>query len=314
MEIIAETNWAVHSNLYYETVSFFVDGVMMAESQLIKTFDGESLHCEVEEKGAPVWIIATHGLNEHLGRHRHLKKLFSEYFNLFFWDLRGHGQSTGRRSYAKDFGFFTKDLETVVSHLQGHYGMQRYFLYGHSMGGLICSDFVQNLQRKTSMPEKLFLSSPVIAAPGNLGEALSILPQELLRKASLLPGLPLSFVDVDKLSHRVSVAEDFQRDPLTNKKTHSKLLLGLISRAEQVFSRPLRYEGGLYAMIGSEDKIVNPHAFDNYFSVMEKGAKILKVEGGYHELHNEIDLYRKPALDFLADAFFSSLKSTDSFF
>ena len=36
-----------------------------------------------------------------------------------------------------------------------------------------------------------------------------------------------------------------------------------------------------------------------YFNTIEKNTKVLKVDGGYHELHNEIEKYRLPYFDFL---------------
>jgi alpha-beta hydrolase superfamily lysophospholipase len=37
----------------------------------------------------------------------------------------------------------------------------------------------------------------------------------------------------------------------------------------------------------------------DYFNNIEKKAQIKVIEGGYHELHNEIEKYRKPYLNFL---------------
>jgi alpha-beta hydrolase superfamily lysophospholipase len=51
--------------------------------------------------------------------------------------------------------------------------------------------------------------------------------------------------------------------------------------------------------VGTEDVLVNPEIMIDYFNTIEKKAQIKVIEGGYHELHNEIEKYRKPYLNFL---------------
>ena len=44
---------------------------------------------------------------------------------------------------------------------------------------------------------------------------------------------------------------------------------------------------------------MSPSLLIDYFTRVEKNAKLFKVEDGYHELHNEIEKYRAPYVDFL---------------
>ena len=49
---------------------------MICEEKRILLSDGETLHSSIAENGTPVWIIVTHGLGEHSGRHQYIHKLF----------------------------------------------------------------------------------------------------------------------------------------------------------------------------------------------------------------------------------------------
>ena len=76
---------------------------MIKENRFIQLRDGIKIHSQIKEVGGPLWIVFTHGLGEHLGRHNYLHGLFSNNFNIFQYDLRGHGRSEGKRAYIKDF-------------------------------------------------------------------------------------------------------------------------------------------------------------------------------------------------------------------
>jgi alpha-beta hydrolase superfamily lysophospholipase len=80
---------------------------------------------------------------------------------------------------------------------------------------------------------------------------------------------------------------------------HTHLFFQLLRTSRDVFSRPLRARCPLFASVGTEDGLVNAGMLLKYFANIEKNTKVLKVEGGYHELHNEIEKYRLPYFDFL---------------
>lgn len=268
-----------------------------------------NFNVSVFEKGSPVWIIVTHGLGEHLKRHDYFAKTFSQYFNLCFYDLRGHGLTDGKKAYVNDFRDFVWDLEALIQYLQKSYSMKRFILFGHSMGGLITAHYLQNNANKNIYPEKVFLSAPAVATGGVLGDIFRYSPQKLTKSLCHLPfNLELKgLVDLNFLSHDQRVKEDYENDPLNSLKLSTKLCFELINAAREVFSKPLRAECPLYAAVGGADQIVNVGAFKDYFSKIEKGAQTLVVPGAYHEMHNEIEKFRTPYTDFLKKSLMESL-------
>jgi alpha-beta hydrolase superfamily lysophospholipase len=273
---------------------------MNNEYRDIVSFDGTLLKCLVRETGNSKWLIVTHGLGEHLGRHEYILKLFSQSFNIAIYDLRGHGRSGGKRAWVEHFQDFSKDLDVVITYLRNEFSMKNYTLFGHSMGGLITSDYVQNVVKKDFYPEKVFLSSPAVGAHGLLGPLFGGAPGFFLDNLVKLPSLPLKgILNLTRLSHDSRVLEAYLKDEFVQQKIHLKLFLELLKCAREVFSRPLRAECPLFCSIGTDDGLVHPKMMINYFKTVEKNAQLKVFEGGYHELHNEVEKYRKPYLNFL---------------
>jgi len=243
---------------------------MNNEYRDIVSFDGTLLKCLIRETGSSQWLIVTHGLGEHLGRHEYMLKLFAQNFNIAIYDLRGHGRSGGKRGYIENFEYFLKDLHSIIDYLKKEFSLTKYNLFGHSMGGLITAAYVQNMAPKDFYPEKVYLSSPAVAAGGILGPVFASTPRMLFDLLCNCPSLPLQgMLDLKKLSHDSRVYEDY------------------------IVNCPL------FCSIGTEDILVNPKLCIEYFSKIEKNAQLKIIEDGYHELHNEIEKYRKPYLDFL---------------
>lgn len=273
---------------------------MNNEFRDIISFDGTPLKCLIRETGSNKWLIVTHGLGEHLGRHEFFLKLFSQNFNIAIYDLRGHGRSGGKRAWVEDFSDFSKDLSMVLEYLKKHFSLQSYILFGHSMGGLITADFMQNHAKDDLYPEKVFLSSPAVGAPGLMGPVFANAPKLLLEGLTKLPSIPLGKVlDLRKLSHDSRVYENYIKDEFTILKIQTKLYMEIMKASREVFSRPLRVKCPLYCSIGTEDALVHAGLVMKYFTEVEKNAQLKVIEGGYHELHNEIEKYRKPYLNYL---------------
>jgi len=273
---------------------------MNNEYRDIQSFDGTQLKCLIRETGSKKWLIITHGLGEHLGRHEFFLKFFSQHFNIAIYDLRGHGRSGGKKAWVNDFSDFAKDLDSVIHYLQKNFNLKSYILFGHSMGGLITADYMQNYVHKDLYPEKVFLSSPAVGAPGLMGPVFANAPRFILESLTKLPTIAVAKVlNLRKLSHDSRVYESYINDEFTTLKIHIKLYTEVMKASREVFSRPLRVECPLFCSIGTEDVLVHPGLMIKYFTNIEKNAQLKIIEGGYHELHNEIEKYKRPYLNFL---------------
>jgi alpha-beta hydrolase superfamily lysophospholipase len=168
---------------------------------------------------------------------------------------------------------------------------------------------MQNEVKDELYPEKVFLSSPPVAAKGPLGGLLHIAPVKFLQNLKQLPlTVPVSgLMDLSKLSHDPRVYESYVTDEFNVLKTHTKTIFELLAEARDVFSRPLRVKCDLYSAVGTADGLVEAKTVISYFNDVEKNAKFKVIEDGYHELHNEIEKYREPYLSFLKESLMDSI-------
>jgi alpha-beta hydrolase superfamily lysophospholipase len=273
---------------------------MNNEFRDVISFDGTSLKCLIRETGSPKWLIVTHGLGEHGGRHEYILKLFAQSFNIAIYDVRGHGRSGGQRVYVEDFDTFSKDLQCILDFLRKDFSMKSYTLFGHSMGGLITANYLQNMAKKDFYPEKVYLSSPAVAAPGLKGSLFAHSPQIVFDSLLKLPSIRVAgLLPLHKLSHDNRVYEAYIKDELCELKIHTHLFIELLKKARDVFSRPLRAECPLFCSVGSADELVHAGLIQKYFTDIEKNCQLKVIPGAYHEIHNEVEKYRKPYLNFL---------------
>jgi alpha-beta hydrolase superfamily lysophospholipase len=283
------------------------------DQKIISSFDGERINVTFSERGFDHWVIMTHGIGEHSGRHHELAEFLSTKANICLYDLRGHGKSSGERAHVHDFFYYSRDLMEVLKFLQSQFSMKKFYLYGHSMGALVVSDFMQNHELMSSnilkigqfYPERVFLSAPPIEPAGWLGGVVRKIPTYWL---NVLAGIESSFkvaglVDIYYLSHDVRVFEQYLKDPLNSTKLHSKLLLQITKRSRQVFSRPLLIYCPLFVIVGTKDRLVSCKKIQEYFTTVESKADLAVIEDGYHELHNEIDRYKVQFYEVVKKAF-----------
>ncbi len=125
---------------------------------------------------AKVGIIILHGLAEHKGRyHDFIEQLNKNDISTFAIDLRGHGESLGKRGDVKHFENYIEDLHSFVSYIRNEYPDLKLGMFGHSLGGLIASSYVANY--KTI--DFLILSSPFLKAPSK-AKFFKFIPYKIL--------------------------------------------------------------------------------------------------------------------------------------
>lgn len=294
---------------------------MRLDQRMVSTFDGERLFVSFSELGHKNWIIITHGIGEHSGRHHHVAAYLSQYANVCLYDLRGHGKSSGERAFINDFFSFAKDLTVIIKYLKEEFKMSQFILYGHSMGSLITCDFIQNYklidsnlfsEGNCNYPLMVFVSAPPVEPAGWAGSLVRKIPQYWLNvlagfnKSTKIAGL----IDIFYLSHDVRVFEDYLKDPLNSTKLHTKLLFQLVRRSRIVFSRPLGVECKMHVVVGTKDRLVSHKSAMEYFHKMEPKAEIHVVDEGYHELHNEVERIRAKFFNVINETIIKTIRTT----
>lgn len=107
-------------------------------------------------------IIFVHGLAEHKGRYEHFIQKMSELnISVFAIDIRGHGESGGKRSDIKDFKQYLSDLDVFIKFIKHEHPELKLALFGHSMGGLIATSYASTYNSVCC----LILSNPLLVNP-----------------------------------------------------------------------------------------------------------------------------------------------------
>lgn len=276
---------------------------MRGEQHFIKMRDDVELHTEIREKGHNRWLIVTHGIGEHLGRHLYISEILGSYYNILFYDLRGHGLSMGEDAFIHDFHDFILDLDQIIAYLKKRYRMERYSLFGHSMGALISAAFIKDQVKKDFYPEKVYLNAPPVGFGGLIEPIIKYSPRTLF---STLAKNPLSMrlgglVDLNYLSHDPRVKEEYVNDTKNHLTLHTKLLLEMVKCSGNTFAGPIKPACPAFVSVGSGDRIVSPSQLVDYFENIEKAFQLKVFKGAYHEIHNEIMKYREPYFEYIKD-------------
>ncbi len=81
-------------------------------------------------------IIFTHGIAEYSKSYQEIANFFKDNnYLVITYDLRGHGKTSGKRGYVKDYHLLIDDLKMLVTVAKKY--NENTFLIGHSLGGLI---------------------------------------------------------------------------------------------------------------------------------------------------------------------------------
>ena len=103
-------------------------------------------------------VLLVHGLGEHSGRYERTGGLLAAAgIDVTAFDLRGNGGSGGRRGDVARWDDFLDDVGMMLADVRAGAGLRPVALFGHSLGGLVCTDYV--LSRRPP-PDLLVLSAP----------------------------------------------------------------------------------------------------------------------------------------------------------
>ena len=222
-------------------------------------------------------VLIVHGLAEHMGRYEHVAAaLTTAGFGVSGLELRGHGDSAGRRGHVRRFGDYLLDLDAAAATLDGPF-----FLLAHSMGGLVALDYL----RHPRPVRGLVLSNPL------LGVAVA-LPRWKIALAGILsrlwPTLSMANeIDVELLSHDAASNRRYAEDPKVFKVGTPRWYTEMQAAIARVFAHGGRYETPLQLHLGMEDRITDVRAAERMAARWDGPLEIQRWPHGYHELLQE---------------------------
>lgn len=232
-------------------------------------------------------VLLVHGFAEHRGRYDVLvEELAAAGFGVHRFDLRGHGESGGRRGHVERFADYRRDLARVAEAVlpAGSGDRPPAFLLGHSLGGLIALDLV--LDRPDRF-RGLALSSPFLAAAFRLPpfvRAFAGAAARLAPDADFAAGL-----DPEGLSRDPEVARRYREDPRVLRRLTASWLRAVLDAQTAVLERAGELRLPVLLLLGSADPIADPERGRELFERLGSPAKRLEVYDGFrHEVLNEL--------------------------
>ena len=230
-------------------------------------------------------LLLQHGYAEYAGRYverynRLIPSLVDAGFDVYAFDMRGHGGSPGSRGAA--------DIErTVQDHLAARQmleGADPLFLFGHSLGGLVTA---ASVARDQSCVAGVILSAPALLLTAPL--AMRLLAKGLARVVPTLGIVkPQAASGISRNAAEVLL---FEGDPQIYRGKMA-VRLGASALAVEADSWP-RYRHWTVPTLtlhGTDDTYTDPKGSALFNALIHTQAKtFVSVEGGRHELLNDCD-------------------------
>jgi len=243
--------------------------------------DGTKLLTRHWEASKPrITMLIVHGISEHSGRWEHVGDFFAEHgFDVHAIDLRGHGESGGSRIHVDDFGHYLDDVSLMM---QGLVALGRpTVMYGHSMGGLICTAY--EVENRLPKPGAVVLSAPALDA-----DAPALLRVAAKVMGRIAPGFRMSSnIKGEQLSIDPAVGEAYFADPLVNIKATAAMGRELFGAMERTRNALHDYDVPTLVIHGTDDTLVPPSASAPLAAVARVDRRLFPEFR--HELHNEPD-------------------------
>ena len=263
---------------------------MNYKSTAYASFDGIKLSGYLwEPKEAPKALInLVHGFGEYSERYDHWAIRFMEKgYAVHAIDYRGHGKSDGRRGHIKEFEDYLKDMDVLIKKSEKLYPNIPKFIYGHSLGGNIVTNYV--LKRQPNFLGAIF-SSPWYKLSFD-PSSLMLLMARIMNK--VYPKFTQnSKLEVKALSHDKEVVDKYIKDPLVHEKISARMYFEIYKAGNWVLENTDKLNVPALIQHGNDDNLTSYKASKEFFEKAKEQGKNINYkewDGMYHELHNELE-------------------------
>lgn len=229
-------------------------------------------------------ILVAHGAGEHSARYRALAQFFTGHnYIVGALDHCGHGNSEGVPGYVRSFADYLHDFRQFHQQLAGRFAGLPLLLLGHSMGGLIGSQYL--LQHQDDFAGAILSGAAIKTdlAPG-------VIQMALLRTLALIaPRLGILKLDAQGVSRDPAVVDDYVQDPLVfHGKMSARLLHELFAAMHAIQADAAGITLPMLVLHGGADAMTSPDGSRFLHQHIGSSDKTLKIYPGlFHEIFNE---------------------------
>lgn len=226
-------------------------------------------------------ILVVPGLAEHAGRYGHVASaLTAAGWRVTVVELRGHGDSEGKRGHVDRWHAYVEDVQAAAATLSGPF-----VLVGHSMGGAVG---LATVMEPIDPPcVALALSNPFLDVAFEPPAWKVKLAGVLTR---LLPRLSLdNELDTAHLSRDPEVVAAYEADPKVFGTITPRWFTEFTVLRERVMAAAGRLELPLRLMVSDGDRICDAAAGRRLAAAWGGPSEVVEYGEARHELFNELD-------------------------
>ncbi len=249
---------------------------------------GLELYLQIwQPNGAIRGVVAiVHGIGEHSGRYPTVvEALTGDGFAVAALDNRGHGKSPGVHGHVDSWSDYREDVHEFLRYTMSHFMRIPFFLYGHSLGALIVTDYV--LFHPENLDGLIVSGHPL--QPTGAAKPHLILLARLLSRYKPKISFPLG-LDASTLSRDPAVVEAYQTDPFVHTKVTARWGTEALEAIGRVRARASEIAMPILILHGGADRINSADGSRELLDLVSSADKELHVyPGGYHEPHNDLD-------------------------
>jgi len=244
-------------------------------------------------------MVIAHGLGEHSGRYSHvIDRIVSLGISVWAIDHRGHGQSEGKRGHIDSIDQYISGLQKLITIAKTSMPPEmKFFLLGHSMGGLIVLNFVEEYPNAA---DGVIASSPGLS-PGMKVPVLKGAAAKILSR--LWPALTFdNELDSSVLSHDRQVVNAYDNDPLVHRKITARWFTEFFNAMETTKAFASTVTIPVLMQVAGDDRLVNSETTKIFFKALTvKDKTLFFYDKMYHEIYNEQAEDRKKVLNDLVN-------------
>jgi len=251
------------------------------------TSDGVRLRLHAwSPRGDPVAaMLVLHGVGEYGGRYAGLGTALAERgIRTVAFDQRGHGESGGYPGHVDRWGRYLADANEMCARLSNGGARVPLFVYGHSMGSLICLGMA--IEAGAGGTVVGWIVSGAGIEPTGLAKphlvAIARLLSRVTPRVSLNLGIP-----AEALSHDLGVVDAYRTDPLVRKKGTVRWGAEALDAIAEIKERAHEIGSPMLVLHGGADPLSQP-AGSRWLADTVGGETTLHIyDGCLHEPHND---------------------------
>lgn len=229
-------------------------------------------------------ILFAHGAGEHSGRYQAFGRYFaSRGIPVLAFDLRGLGQSGGRRGHVDSFSDYVRDLLLFRARLAERHPGAKVVLAGHSTGGLLALAAAEGrgeaFDAVVASAPALELSMKVPGWKATLGRML----------AKVAPRLTMTNeINAADLARNPEVGRRYVADPHVCKLVSTRWFVEFVATQARVMAEAGKVARPVFILQGTDDRLVRAEASRAFYERLGSIPKSFRhMEGFYHELFQE---------------------------